>query len=111
MKRNIAAAIALEDLDAAGSKHLSRSEHVSSFGIASEGDDGRMFQQQQHVADLASLAQIDQLPLQAQPFAIVKHAELDDRNHVAIEIIGPPAAAVGRRRYSRGRPIPGREPF
>ncbi len=48
-----------------------------------------MFEQQQHVADLAGLAQIDQLPLQPKPFAIIKLAELDDGNHVAFEIIGP----------------------
>ena len=61
---------------------------MSSFGIASKSDDGRMFQQQQHVSDLAGLAQIDRLPLQPKPFAIINLTELDDRNHVAIEIIG-----------------------
>src|ERR1700686_2504629 len=125
MKSNIAAAIALEDLNAAGSKLFGRSEHVDSFRVASKRDDGRVLKQQQHVADLPRLAQFDELPLQAQTFAIVEYAELDDRNHVAIEIIGPqcsagilpavlstsrprrggrgppPDSRRGRRRYSR----------
>src|ERR1700674_4664578 len=132
MKSKIPTPIALEDLNAAGSKHLSRSEHVSSFGVASKGDDGRMFEQKQDVANLPRLAQFDELPLQAQTFAIVEYAELDDRNHVAIEIIGPQCSAGilpavlsasrarrggrghppgSRRRYSRGQPIPGRGTF
>jgi hypothetical protein len=74
--------------------------------------------------------------LQPKPFAITNLTELDDRNHVAIEIIGPqcsagilPAALKassarvrraktpprdsrrGRRRYSPGQLIPGRGPF
>ena len=81
MKRNVPAAIALEHLDAAGGELFSRSEHVGSLGVASEGDDGRVFEQQQHIADLSGLAQFDQPPLQAQTFAVVKHTELDDRNH------------------------------
>ena len=52
-----------------------------------------MSQQQQHVSDLAGLAQINQLPLQPKPFAIINLTELDDRNHVAIEIIGPQRSA------------------
>jgi hypothetical protein len=62
---------------------------MSSFGIASKSDDGRVFQQQQHVSDLAGLAQIGRLPLQPKPFGIINLTELDDRNHVAVEIIGP----------------------
>jgi hypothetical protein len=88
MKRNIAAAIALEDLDSACRQRIGGSEYISRARIASKRNDRRMFEQQQHVADLASLAQIDQLPLQPQSFCIIKLTELDDRNHVAIEIIG-----------------------
>src|ERR1700691_5655932 len=62
---------------------------MSGFGIASQSNDRRVFQQQQHIANLARLAQIDQLSLQAQTFAIINLPELDDRNHVAIEIIVP----------------------
>jgi hypothetical protein len=73
--------------------------------------------------------------LQSEPFAIINLTELDDRNHVAIEIIGPqcsagilpaalkassarpagqdapPDSRRGRRRYSPGQLIPGRGPF
>jgi hypothetical protein len=89
VKRNITAAVTLEYLDTASRQCIGRSEHISSFGVAPESNDGRMFQQEQHVADLSRLAQIDQPPLQAQPFGITNLTELDDRNHVAIEIIGP----------------------
>jgi hypothetical protein len=56
MKRNVAAAITLEHLDAASRKRIGRSEHIGSFGIAPESDDGRMFQQKQRVADLTGFA-------------------------------------------------------
>ena len=36
-----------------------------------------MFEQQQHVADLARLTQIDELPLQAKTLAITNLPELD----------------------------------
>jgi hypothetical protein len=52
-----------------------------------------MFQQQQHVSDLPRLAQVNQLPLQTNPFSISKLSELDDRNHAAKEIIGPQCSA------------------
>ena len=81
VKRNIPAAIALEQLDAASRQHFGRSEHVGGFGVAAERDDGRVFEEQQHVADLSRLAPIDQFLLEAQPFAVVKRTELDNRNH------------------------------
>lgn len=87
MKRDIAAAIALEELDAASGKLIGRSKHVGSLGVASERDDGSVFEQQQHVADLACLAQLDQRTLQPQTFGVIDDAELDNRNH-AVEIIG-----------------------
>jgi hypothetical protein len=40
-----------------------------------------VLEQQQHIADLSPLAQIDQPLLQAQTFGIVEGAELDDGNH------------------------------
>src|SRR5712671_5040114 len=125
MKRDIATAIALEHLNTASSELFGRNEHVGSLGVASQSNDGRVFEQKQHIAYLSRLAQFDQPLLQAQPFAVVKYAELGDRNHVAIEIIGPecsagilpavlsasrarrggrerpPDSRGGRRRYSR----------
>ena len=84
MKGDIPAAIALVHLDPASRQRIGGSEHMDRLGVTSQRNDGRMFQQQQHVADLPSLAQIDQFPLQAQPFAIFKLPELDDRNQVTI---------------------------
>ena len=81
MKRNIPPAIALEHLDAASGQHLGRSEHVGSLGVASKGDDRRVFKQQQHIADPSQLPQFDQRPLQTQTFAVVKRTELDNGNH------------------------------
>ena len=81
MKRNIAAAIALEQLDAASGKLVGRRKHIGNLGVAPESDDGSALEQQQHIADLSPLAQIDQPLLQAQTFGIVEGAELDDGNH------------------------------
>src|SRR5882762_9326600 len=85
VKSNIAASVALEDFNAAGGELFGRSEHVGSLGIASKGDDGRVFEQQQHVANLPRLAQFDEPLLQAQTFAVVEDTELDDRNHVLLK--------------------------
>src|SRR5882762_11180739 len=93
MKRDVPAAIALKDINAAGGELFSRCEHVGSLGIASEGDHRRVFEQKQDIADLSGLAQINQLLLQPNPFAIINLTELDDRNHVASEIIGPQCSA------------------
>jgi len=82
MKGHIAAAIAFEDLHAARRQGVGRGQYMSGFGIASQGNDGRMFEQQQHVTDLSSLAQIDQLLLQAEAFGVVNLTELDDGNHL-----------------------------
>ncbi len=81
VKRNIPAAIALKHLDAASRQRIRRNEHMSSFGIAPKSNDGRMFQQQQDVADPSSFAQFDQLSLQPKPFNVAEHPELDNRNH------------------------------
>ena len=81
VKRNVSAAIALEHLDPASRQHFGRSQHIGGFSVTSKGNDGRVFQQQQHIADLSCLPQIDQLPLQAQTFGVVKHPELDNGDH------------------------------
>src|SRR5580700_11805651 len=94
MKCNIATAIALGHLNSARCQRIRRSQHISRPGIASKSNDWRMFEQQQHVANLASLAQIDQLSLDAKAFGIIDLAELDDRDHVTTEIIGPQRSAV-----------------
>jgi len=45
-----------------------------------------MFEQQEHVADLACFTQFEELPLEAQAFAIVKHPELDYGNQVVVRL-------------------------
>ena len=86
MKRNVSAAIALEHLDATSRQRFGRSEHVGRLGVASQSNDGRVFEEQEYVADLACLAQINQLPRQPKSFAIIDLPELDDGNHVAWEL-------------------------
>lgn len=83
MKRNVPAPIALEDLDSTSCQHFGRSKHVGSLGVASQSNDGRVFEEQEYIADLFCLAQFNQLPLQPKPFAITDLTELDDGNHVA----------------------------
>ena len=51
------------------------------MGIASQRDDGRVFEQQQHVANLLCFAQLNQFLLQAQAFGVGESPELDDGNH------------------------------
>jgi hypothetical protein len=81
MKCNVAAAIALEDLDPARGEHFSRSQHIGRPGVASKGNDRRVFKQKQDIANLSRLAQFDQPTLQAQTLAVVDDAELDDGDH------------------------------
>lgn len=81
VKRDIAAAIALEYLDAACRQRFRGSKYVGGARIASKSDDRRMFEQQQHVADLACFAQVNEFPLQAQPFRVIDASELHDGNH------------------------------
>jgi hypothetical protein len=78
---DIAAAVALEELDAASDKGFGGSEDVGGFGVAAESDDGRVLDQEEDVADLFLFAQIDQLLLEAQAFGVVEGSELDDGNH------------------------------
>lgn len=88
MKSDISAAVALEDLNSSSCERIGRSQHVGSLRVPAQRNDRRVLQQKQHIADLSGLAQIDQLALQPEPFAVINFSELDDRNHVAIGIIG-----------------------
>src|ERR1700677_718375 len=88
MKRHIPATIALKHRNPASRQLFGSREHMSGLGIASKCNDRRMFQQQQDVANVSSLAQIDQLLLQSKAFAIFNLTELTKRNHARVEIIG-----------------------
>ena len=59
----VATAIALKDLHAALRKLFARRNHVGSFRVSPEGDDGSVFQQQQNIADEAIFAKLNQLLL------------------------------------------------
>lgn len=87
---DVSTAIAFEDLDAALGKEFRRGDHVCCFGIAAERDHGRVFEQEQHVADLLFFSQRDQLLLQAQAGGVVNGPELDDGDQslVATDIHG-----------------------
>ena len=51
------------------------------FRVAAESDDGRMFEQQQDIADAVFLAQFDEALLQAQAGGVIERAELEDGDH------------------------------
>ena len=88
MKRDVPAAIAFENLNPARRQRLGRSQHIRRLRIPAQRNHRRMFQQQEHVADLPGFAQLDEFFLKTQAVGISKLPELDNRNHVAIEIIG-----------------------
>ena len=81
---DVAAAVAFEELNAALGKEFGRGDYVRGFGVAAERDDGRVFEQEQDVADFFFFAQGDELLLQAQAGGVVDGAELDDRDQILI---------------------------
>ena len=85
---DVASAVAFEKLDAALGEEFGRSDHVGGFRVAAQGDDRRVFEQQQDVADLLFFAQCDELLLQAQAGGVVDGAELDDGDQNSICAIG-----------------------
>jgi hypothetical protein len=78
MKRDIAAAIALEKLDAAAGQQFGRRDYVCRVCIAAKGDDRRVFEQEQNIADLFFFTQGNELLLQEEASGVVDGAELDD---------------------------------
>ena len=78
VESDVAAAITLENFHAALGQQFGRGDDVFLLGVAAESDDGRMFEQQQNIADAAFFAQFDQPLLQAQASGVVERAELED---------------------------------
>jgi hypothetical protein len=78
VESDVAAAVAFEELNAALGEEFARGDNVNSFRIAAEADDGRVFEQEQDVADSFFLAQGDELLLQAKAGRVVNGAELND---------------------------------
>ena len=84
VESDIPSAITLEHFYSTLGKELRRSKNVFPLCIAAQGNDCRMFEQKQNVADAAFLAQFHQALLQAQAGRVVNRAELEDGNQGAI---------------------------
>ena len=80
---DIAAAVDLVHLDAAGGEQLARGDDVGRTRVASQGDDRRMLDKEQDVGDASLLAQLDQCFLQAQSGRVIAVAEIEDANQVS----------------------------
>ena len=75
---DVAAAVDLVELDAAAGEQFVGGEDVGAGGVAAEGENGRMLEQKERVADGAGLARGDDLGLDAQAFGVGDAAELEE---------------------------------
>ena len=75
---DVAAAVDLVDLDAAAGKELVGGEDVGAGGVAAEGEDRRVLEEEERVADGAGFARGDDLSLDAQAFGVGDAAELEE---------------------------------
>jgi hypothetical protein len=82
MKRNIAAAIALEKLYPSLRQQVWPSYYISLLSVATERDYRCVFKEEENVSNPAIFAQINKLLLEAEPGGIVDGAELENRNHL-----------------------------
>ena len=80
VESNVAAAVALEDFNPALGKEFGRREDIFRFGIAAEGNDGRVLEKKNNVADAGFFAERDELFLQAERRGVIDGAELEDRD-------------------------------
>jgi len=78
MERDVAAAVALEEFDAALGEEFGGCDYVRSFGVAAQRDYWLVFEQKQDIADFLFFAQSDELLLQAKACGVVDGAELED---------------------------------
>jgi hypothetical protein len=76
--RDVAAAPGLEDLEPLGPERVFREEDVLRAGVAAEGEDGVVLQEQEGVGDPPGLALRDQAGLQLQPLRVGQPAEVPD---------------------------------
>ena len=76
MVGDVAAAVDLVDLDAALGEEIVGREDVGASGVAAEGEDGRVLEEEERVADGTCLACCDDLVLNAQAFCVGDAAEL-----------------------------------
>ena len=63
---DVATAVTFEEFDAAAVELLGRGKNVGDLGIAAEGDDRGVFEQEEDVADLSLFTEVYEFLLQAQ---------------------------------------------
>ena len=63
-----------------------------SFGVSSEGDNGRVFEEEENVSDAVLFAKRNERLLQFLRSAVVYSAEMDDGDHVYV-LMGIPYTA------------------
>jgi len=81
----VTTAVDLMDLDATAGEEFVGGEDIGACCIATKREHRRMFEQEECVADDASLARCDHLGLEAQAFGIGNAAELEEMDvHGAI---------------------------
>ena len=78
---DVAATIAVEELDGLFRQQLLRGQKIFATGVAAEGDYGGVLQQRQRISDSAFFAQINQRLLQTQSGGVINGAELENGNH------------------------------
>ena len=66
---DVPAAVDLVDFHSSASEQFVASQDVLSLRISAEGEDWRMFEQQQSIADALLMTQLDELPLESQASA------------------------------------------
>jgi hypothetical protein len=104
MKRDVAAASALENVDALGAEGVDGKQQMLSSSIATQGDDGRMLHEQHSVGDQPLLALRHEPLLKLQGLGVGEQAVSSDQklapvDHVAPDIKqeGLSAGAVARK--------------
>ena len=77
---DVAATINLVDLNAFFYEKLIGCEDVGAGGVATEGEDGRVLEEEQGVTDLLRFASRDYLGLDAEAFGVGDAAELEEED-------------------------------
>lgn len=100
VESDVAAAIAVEDLDAAGGQVFGWGENVGRLGVSAEGDDGWVLEQEKKIGDLAGLTQIDEFLLETEAVGVGDGSEANNGDHGLILAFDGVIDEGGRR----GRP-------
>ena len=75
---DVSAAIDLVNLDTAVGEEFIAGENVGARGVASHGEDRRVFEQNERVADAVLVARFDELLLDVESGGVVDTAEMDE---------------------------------